>query len=300
LLTRTYTLHSTMTTTHSTESSEQDEHHRIHTVLKNRVPEISVVFWIIKVLSTTTGETFADYLNETVGLGLPNTTYIMMSIFIVALAAQFYVSRYNAFVYWFVVVLVSIVGTLVTDNLTDGLGVPLWVSTIVFGILLFLTFGGWYWKERTLNFHTIYTRRREAFYWVAILFTFALGTAGGDLITEGWGLGYWGGVGLFGGLIALDTAAWYFLKANGVACFWVAYILTRPFGASVGDLLSQDKADGGLGVGTVITSAVFLSLIVVLTIYLQVMISHERSELEATKAEPTSEMQDIELDSEVP
>lgn len=269
----------------ATPSTDTASHEHADTVLKNRVPEITVVFWIIKVLSTTTGETFADYLNETVGLGLPNTTYIMLSIFLVALAAEFYVSRYNAFIYWFVVVLISIVGTLVTDNLTDGLGVPLWVSTIVFAILLGATFSGWYWKEGTLNFHTIYTRRREAFYWVAILFTFALGTAGGDLITEGWGVGYWGGVVLFAGLIALDTAAWYFLKANGVACFWIAYILTRPLGASIGDLLSQDKADGGLEVGTTITSIVFLSIIILLTTYLQVSIGRERIKLEAASSE---------------
>jgi uncharacterized membrane-anchored protein len=261
------------------------DYEHVHTVLKNRVPEISVIFWIIKVLSTTTGETFADYLNETLGLGLPNTTYIMLSVFVVALAAQFYVSRYNAFVYWFVVVLISIVGTLVTDNLTDGLGVQLWVSTLIFSILLVLSFTAWYMKEGTLNFHTIYTRRREAFYWIAILFTFALGTAGGDLITEGWGLGYWGGTALFAGLIAVDTAAWYFLKANGVACFWIAYILTRPLGASIGDLLSQDKADGGLGAGTTITSIVFLSIIVVLVTYLQVTISRERVKLEAAEQE---------------
>jgi uncharacterized membrane-anchored protein len=279
----------------STESAETPEYDRTHTVLKNRVPEISVVFWIIKVLSTTTGETFADYLNETVGLGLPNTTYIMGSMLIVAMAAQFIVSRYNAFIYWLVVVLVSIVGTLVTDNLTDGLGVPLWVSTVVFGVLLAVTFSAWWWKERTLNFHTIYTRRREAFYWIAIFMSFALGTAAGDLITEGWGLGYWGGTALFAGIILLDTVAWYFFKMNGVACFWIGYVLTRPLGASIGDLLSQSKDDGGLGVGTTTTSIIFLSLIVVLVTYLQIKISNERIKLETTENVDDPEKPDAEM-----
>jgi uncharacterized membrane-anchored protein len=272
-----------MTTHSTTDDAEATKYDRTQTVLKNRVPEISIIFWIIKVLSTTTGETFADYLNDTVGLGLPNTTYIMGSMLIVMMTAQFVVSRYNAFIYWFVVVLVSIVGTLVTDNLTDGLGLELWISTVIFGTLLATTFSIWWWKERTLNFHTIYTRRREAFYWVAIFMSFALGTAAGDLITEGWGLGYWGGTGLFAGLIVLDTVAWYFFKMNGVACFWIAYILTRPLGASIGDLLSQSKDDGGLGLGTTAISIVFLSLIVILVTYLQVKISRERIKLEVAE-----------------
>jgi uncharacterized membrane-anchored protein len=276
-------------------SAETTEYDRTHTVLKNRVPEISIVFWIIKVLSTTTGETFADYLNETVGLGLPNTTYIMGSMLIVAMAAQFIVSRYNAFIYWLVVVLISIVGTLVTDNLTDGLGVPLWVSTVVFGVLLTVTFSAWWWKERTLNFHTIYTRRREAFYWVAIFMSFALGTAAGDLITEGWGLGYWGGTALFAGIILLDTVSWYYFKMNGVACFWIGYVLTRPLGASIGDLLSQSKDDGGLGIGTTTTSVVFLSLIVILVTYLQIQISNERITLETADNADDLEKPDAEM-----
>lgn len=286
-----------------TKVDEVNDPHDI-TILQNRVPDVTIIFWIIKVLSTTTGETFADYLNETVGLGLPNTTYIMVSSLIVALAAEFYVSRYNAFIYWLVVVLISIVGTLVTDNITDGLGIELWISTVVFAILLIVAFGGWYWKEGTLNFKKIYTRRRECFYWVAVLLAFALGTAAGDLITEGWGLGYWGGTALFGGLIAIDLVAWLFLKANEVACFWTAYILTRPLGASIGDLLSQDPADGGLGVGTTITSCVFLAIIVVLVTYCYITVTRERASLEAIAEvqpeKPAVDTQHMQVDSEVP
>jgi uncharacterized membrane-anchored protein len=266
--------------------SKGGEQEHAKTVLDNRVPEISIAFWVIKILSTTTGETVSDYLNETVGLGLPNTTYITMSLLIVTMVAQFYSPRYNPYIYWLAVILYSIVGTAITDNLTDGLEVELWLSTVVFAVLLAVTFGVWYYKEKTLNFHTIFTRRREAFYWVAILFTFALGTAGGDLITEGWGWGYGVGVALFGGLIVAITAAWYFAKANGVTCFWLAYILTRPLGASIGDLFSQDKSDGGLGLGTTAISIVFLVIIMILTVYLDMRIRKERrAALETTEQE---------------
>ena len=161
-----------------------------YVILHNRVPKVEVNFWIIKVLSTTVGETFADFFNETVGLGLAKTTYLFLPFLAAAVAGQFYTGRYNAFLHWSVVVLMSIVGTLVTDNLTDNLNVKTWISSIVFAILLAITFGGWYYKERSLDIHLISTRPREAFYLVAILFTFSLGTAFGDFITEGLGLGY--------------------------------------------------------------------------------------------------------------
>ena len=275
-----------------TETSEHQGPDHKRSVLFNRVPEVTIVFWVIKVLSTTTGETCADYLNETVGLGLANTTWIMLSGLIVAMVLQFITSRYNSFIYWLVVILISVVGTLITDNLTDGAGFPLWGSTILFGCLLAVVFCAWYWKERTLSFHTIVTRRREAFYWVAILCTFSLGTAGGDLITEGFGIGYIWGTVLFAGVIIVIALMRFVLKVNGVFCFWAAYVLTRPLGASIGDLLSQPRADGGLGLGTSVTSIVFLSIILVLVIYSQVKISLERTFLE--KEEPLKAEKDEE------
>lgn len=252
---------------------------RAYTLLANRVPEITLAFWVIKVLSTTTGETAADYLNETVGLGLAVTTWVMGALLVIALVAQFRTRRYTAGVYWTAVVLFSIVGTLLTDNLTDVIGVPLWISTAGFIALLAATFGLWFARERTLSIHTIVTRRREAFYWVAILFTFALGTAAGDLITEGLGLGYVFGTALFAGLIGIVVVARFALRVNAVLCFWAAYILTRPLGASVGDLLAQDPADGGLGVGTTVTSVVFLAVIIALVTYLAVRVRRERTAL---------------------
>jgi uncharacterized membrane-anchored protein len=250
----------------------------IRTILFNRVPEVTLAFWLIKVLSTTTGETFADYLNVDLGLGLSVTTWIMSGLLAIALFAQFATKRYNSGIYWTVVVLISIVGTLLTDNLTDVLGVELWVSTVIFSALLAATFGIWFARERTLSIHTIFTRRREAFYWVAILLTFALGTAAGDLISEGFGLGYLFGTILFSALIGVIVIARFAFKANVVFCFWAAYILTRPLGASIGDLLSQAPADGGLGLGATVTSIVFLTLIVAIATYLGVKVRRQRAD----------------------
>ncbi|WP_439593602.1 COG4705 family protein [Microbacterium sp.] len=249
----------------------------VRTILFNRVPEVTFAFWVIKVLSTTTGETFADYLNVDLGLGLTITTWVMTALLIAALVAQFATKRYNSGVYWTVVVLISIVGTLVTDNLTDVLGVELWVSTLIFSVLLALVFGIWFARERTLSIHTIFTRRREAFYWVAILLTFALGTAAGDLISEGLGLGYVFGTILFASLIGIVAIARFAFQANIVFCFWAAYVLTRPLGASVGDLLSQAPADGGLGFGTTVTSVVFLLVIVAVAAYLGIKVRRQRA-----------------------
>lgn len=173
-------------------------------------------------------------------------------------------------IYWLTVVLISVFGTLVTDNLTDGMGVPLETSTIVFTVLLGLTFLIWYLSEKTLSIHSIFTRKREAFYWLTILFTFALGTAVGDLYSEQLGLGY-----LFTGIavaviIACTFLAWKLLKLDEVLSFWFAYIFTRPLGASLGDYLSQPKQYGGLGLGATVTSVIFLSAILAVIIYLAV------------------------------
>ena len=237
-------------------------------VTLNKVPEVLAIFWVIKVLATTVGETAADYLNDTLGLGLTNTTVVVGALFLAVIAVQFRMTRYFPPVYWLAVVLISVVGTLITDNLTDVLGVPLPVSTAVFTVLLAATFALWYRSERTLSIHSVVTRRREAFYWAAILFTFALGTAAGDLVGEQFALGYLNSLLLFAGVIALIAAAFWLLRINAVLAFWLAYIMTRPLGASLGDLLSQTRDNGGLGLGTTGTSLVFLSAILALVVYL--------------------------------
>lgn len=253
----------------------------VRTILFNRVPEVTFAFWVIKILSTTSGETAADYLNTTLGLGLTITSWVMTALLVVALVAQFLTKRYTSGIYWTVVVLISVVGTLLTDNLTDVFGVPLWLSTVAFSTLLAVTFGIWFARERTLSIHTIFTRPREAFYWVAILFTFALGTAAGDLITEGFGLGYLVGTILFAALIGIIAIARFAFRVNVVFCFWAAYILTRPLGASMGDLLSQAPADGGLGLGTTVTSIVFLGVIVGVATYLGIKVGRQRRQAQA-------------------
>lgn len=236
----------------------------------NKVPEVTLVFWIIKILCTTVGETAADYLNTTLGFGLTDTTWVMSGLLVAVLALQFGLRRYLAPVYWSAVVLISIVGTLITDNLTDGFGVALTTTTAVFAVALAATFAVWFASERTLSIHTIFTARREAFYWLTILFTFALGTAAGDLIAERFAVGYRDSVLLFAALIGIVAVAHLRLRLAAIPAFWAAYVLTRPLGASIGDYLSQARADGGLGFGTTDTSLGFLTVILLLVGYLVV------------------------------
>jgi uncharacterized membrane-anchored protein len=236
----------------------------------NKVPEVTVYFWLIKVLCTTVGETAADFLNSNLGFGLTNTSVVMGSVLVVALYFQFRARKYVPSIYWLAVVLISIVGTLITDNLTDNFGVSLVTTTIAFAIALAVTFAVWYWKERTLSIHTIYTTRREGFYWLAILFTFALGTAAGDLAAERLNLGYGNSVLLFAAMIAVVAIAHFRFKLGAIVSFWIAYVLTRPLGASIGDLMSQTRHDGGLGLGTTGTSAIFLTAILGMVVYLTV------------------------------
>ncbi|HSX10048.1 MAG TPA: hypothetical protein VLF93_07885 [Candidatus Saccharimonadales bacterium] len=238
--------------------------------LFNKVPEITLYFWIIKILCTTVGETAADFLNTNLNLGLTGTSIIMSILLIITLFFQFKAKKYIPSIYWTAVVLISIVGTLITDNLTDNFGVSLVTTTIIFSIVLAVVFALWHKIEGTLSIHTINKMRREGFYWLAILFTFALGTAAGDLTAEQLNLGYFVSLILFASLIAIVTVAHLKFKLNAVLSFWIAYILTRPLGASIGDFLSQDKSSGGLGLGPVVTSGMFLFAILITVIYLTV------------------------------
>ena len=248
----------------------------------NKVPEVTVYFWVIKILCTTVGESFADYVNETLGFGLTNTTVMFSVALVVALVVQFRLDRYVPSAYWLAVVLISVVGTLLTDNLTDSRGVPLWASTTFFALLLAAVFGIWYARERTLSIHTIVTTPRESWYWLTVLVTFALGTAAGDWTLEltGWSPG--AAVLLPAGLILAVFAAWK-LGAGPVLCFWLAYILTRPLGANIGDYLASPHADGGLGLGTLWTSVLFLGAILATVVYLTVT-QKDRTELVSQEA----------------
>jgi uncharacterized membrane-anchored protein len=235
----------------------------------NKVPEITLYFWIIKILCTTVGETAADNLNENLGLGLSGTSYVMGALLIGVLVVQFRARKYVPGVYWLAVVLLSIVGTLITDNLAEQ-GVALMTTNIVFTAALAMTFATWYASERTLSVHTICTTRREAFYWAAILFTFALGTSVGDYLSEQLGFGYLGALGVFAGAIVVIAVLHFGLRMNAILSFWLAYILTRPLGASIGDYLAAPAEEGGLGLGTNVTTFIFLGTILALVAFLAI------------------------------
>lgn len=235
----------------------------------NKVPEVTIFFWIIKVLCTTVGETASDFLNVNLGFGLIGTSIVAGALLLIVLFFQIRAKKYIPGIYWSAVVLISIFGTLVTDNMTDGMGIPLEASTIGFSIALMITFAIWYGFEKTLSIHSIHTTRREIFYWLTILFTFALGTAAGDLMAESLGLGY-----LVTGIIVVAiiitvSVAWR-LKLDPILSFWIVYIMTRPLGASLGDYLSQPQKYGGLGLGATITSVIFIGAIIVTVVFLAI------------------------------
>ena len=229
---------------------------------------ITLYFWLIKIMATTVGETAADFLSVDLHFGLGGTSVVMSALFVAVLVAQLRARRYTPWLYWLTVTLISVVGTLLTDNLTDQLGVPLAVSTALFAAALLATFVVWWRSERALSIHSVTRGKREGFYWAAILFTFALGTAGGDLAAERLHLGYVLSAALFGGAIAVVAVAFFRFRASPVLTFWIAYILTRPLGATLGDWLAKPLGEGGLGLGTMGTSALFLTAIVLLVLYL--------------------------------
>ncbi|MFF0494321.1 hypothetical protein ACFYTQ_35335 [Nocardia sp. NPDC004068] len=233
----------------------------------SKVPEVTVWFWIIKILCTTVGESFADWINTSLGAGLNLTALIFTIVLAVVGGWQLWLDRYVPAVYWLTVVVLSVTGTLYTDILTDNLGVPLAVSSMVFAAVLAVVFGVWYARERTLSIHSIVTTPRELFYWLTVLVTFALGTATGDwtLTVTGWGPGV--SVLLPAALIAAIALGRRF-GANAVLSFWLAYILTRPLGANLGDWLASPTVDHGLGLGTGFTSILFLAAILATVVYL--------------------------------
>ncbi|GAC1643490.1 MAG: hypothetical protein NVS4B6_16120 [Mycobacterium sp.] len=233
----------------------------------SKVPQVTVWFWIIKILCTTVGESVADWINVGLGNGLIATALIFTMALALVLTGQLWLNRYVPAVYWLAVVILSVAGTLYTDILTDSLGVPLALSTAVFAVVLAVVFAVWYARERTLSIHSIVTTPREVFYWLAVLVTFALGTAVGDwtIALTGWSPGI--SVLLPAGLIVAILVG-YSLGANAVLSFWLAYVLTRPLGANLGDWFASPSTQHGLGLGYGITSVIFLATILVAVVYL--------------------------------
>ncbi|MBA3654590.1 MAG: hypothetical protein H0W70_10395 [Actinobacteria bacterium] len=262
----------------TTPTSTQDDTR----ILYNKVPLVTLFFWVIKIMATTVGETAADWLIQHTSLTLVSTLWLSVAVLGVMLLFQFRAHRYVPVWYWSTVVVISIVGTLITDYLTDVMGLSLWVSSAAFTALLAVVFAVWHRQERTLSIHSIVTPKREAFYWLAILCTFALGTAAGDLLAEKVNLGYLTSGLLFGVAIAAVAVAWRVLEVSAVLTFWIAYILTRPMGASIGDYLSQPHKHGGLALGTTRTSEIFLAAILVLVVYLTV----SKRDIDVVEVEP--------------
>jgi uncharacterized membrane-anchored protein len=215
--------------------------------MATKVPEIILLFWVAKVASTAMGEATSDFMNQTIGPAI--AVPIMLVGLYVALKLQFKQDRYVAWTYWLVVVMVAVFGTSAADALHVGLGVPYVASTAFYAIVLAAIFTAWYRSERTLSIHSIYTRRREKFYWATVLATFALGTAGGDLTATEWHLGFLASGLMFTVLIAVPAVAWRRFGLNPIVAFWFAYIVTRPLGASFADWLDATRHLTGLGIG---------------------------------------------------
>ena len=235
-----------------------------------KVPQVTAIFWVIKLLYTTVGESFANYLSSTLKLGLVRTTWIMSVVMLGLLTWQVLSRKYSPPLYWIAVVSVSIGGTLLTDTLTDKIEFPLIYSSILFSIALIMVFALWYQSENTIEMKSINTRKREIYYWAAILMTFALGTATGDLVSEEIGLGYARTALLVLALIGTLAIFWKSKVLTGVAIFWPTYILTRPLGASLGDFLTQPTKHGGINLGPTLVSFVFLLIGIGLVSYLTI------------------------------
>ena len=240
--------------------------------LAAKVPEITVLFWILKVLTTGMGEAISDYLGE-VNIALAAA----VGVFGLALALrlQLRTRAYRAVVYWFTVLMVAVFGTMVADGIRDGLHAPYAVTTALYAVVVAIVFVVWYRSEGTLSIHSIITRRREAFYWIAVLGTFALGTAAGDFTASQLQLGYIGSIVLYAAVIAVPAIAWWRFELDPILAFWAAYIVTRPLGASFADWIGKPaKAHtwkGGLAFGDGAVSAVALVAFVVLVAYVAIV-----------------------------
>jgi uncharacterized membrane-anchored protein len=233
-----------------------------------KVPEITVYFWITKLLTTAMGEAASDYLAHRLNPIVAGA--IGFTAFALALALQFRARRYVAWVYWLAVAMVAVFGTMAADGLHVELGIPYTISTTLFVVGLIVVFGAWYAMEKTLSIHSITTPRRELFYWAAVMATFALGTAAGDFTAITLHLGFLASAGLFAGLILVPAVAYWVFHVNEVLAFWCAYVLTRPLGASIADYLGVSHARGGIGWGTAQVSIGLAILIAALVAYLSV------------------------------
>ena len=229
----------------------------------SKVPAVTAWFWVVKALTTAMGESTSDFLVHEL---VPEIAVVIGAIaFGIAIYIQFTKDRYIPWCYWFAVAMVGVFGTMAADVLHVGLGVPYIASTIFYAIVLAVVFRAWYRVEGTLSIHSIHTPRRELFYWAAVLATFALGTAAGDLTANSFGLGYFGSIWLFAAIIAIPAIGYFRFGMGSILAFWFAYVVTRPVGASVADWLGKPE---GVGLGTGLVSLLFAAAIVVIVWHL--------------------------------
>ncbi|CAN5321918.1 membrane protein [soil metagenome] len=246
------------------------------TILFNRVPEATFAFWVITVLSSTTGAVMARLLVNN-ALGFDATLLVSVGLLAVALAAQFGSRRYTVGVYWPVVVLIGIIGAELAHTPAGRFGMPPWVGVLLAGAALAGTLALWSARERTLSVDTVFTRRREAFYWIAALFAGALGSAAGAVVTGFFALGPLASTVVFTALVGVVVIIRFLFQVNAAICFWVAYVLTRPLGTALGDLVSRPARHGGLGLGATATSLLVLAVIAATVTYLAVRVSRQRT-----------------------
>jgi uncharacterized membrane-anchored protein len=243
-----------------------------------KVPEITAYFWITKVLTTGMGEAASDYLGNRLGTAIAMP--LSGTALVIALIMQFRARRYIAWVYWLAVVMVSVFGTMLADGIHNGTGLPYWVSTIVFALVLAGVLIAWYYSEKTLNVHSIYTRRREGFYWATVVATFALGTAAGDMTATSFRLGYVSSVLIFVAVMAVPAVGYWRFRLNSIVGFWFAYVITRPLGASAADWMAVPRHQGGLGFGTGWVTLLMTTAILCFVGYLAI----SRKDVDATLA----------------
>jgi uncharacterized membrane-anchored protein len=237
------------------------------TARMNKVAQITVFFWIMKILATTLGETSGDLLSMTWNLGYSYSLLITMGFFLVVLAVQLRSLKFHPAIYWAVIVGTTSVGTEISDLMDRTLHLGYTKGALILASCLFITLGVWFYREKNLEVYPITEKSKEVFYWIAVLFSNSLGTAFGDFLSDDMQLSYVGGAMVCAGVIAVIILLHYFSRINQVVLFWIAFVFTRPFGATFGDLLTKPLAKGGLNLGTVPASLVTLFLLIAILIY---------------------------------
>jgi uncharacterized membrane-anchored protein len=257
----------------------------ITTSTANKVAKVTAIFWVLKIAATTLGETAGDLLSMTIDLGYGVSSLLLISFFLVVLIAQLRARKFHPVLYWMVILATSTAGTTMSDYMDRTLGLGYMKGSAILLTILLVILGVWRWSAGTLSVENVRSLKVELFYWMAILFSNTLGTALGDFLADDSGLGFFGGALLIGGLLALVLAAYRFTKISHVLLFWVAFVLTRPFGATFGDVLSKKKEQGGLGFGTIGSSAV-LAAILIATLVFSIRRDKQARLTEEAKREP--------------